>query len=150
MLVSRKTSKTFEPATEGTHLGVLCDVVALGAQDTPFGEREKVRLVWLLDEKDDEGHPKRAFATYTVSLHEKSRLFGAVRSITGRIPEEEPFDLDSLIGRVSQLVLEHTTANGKVYANIAAILKAPAGATFPIPPDFRRKAAKTEETEEVF
>lgn len=123
MLVVQKTSNTeYEPAPEGTHLSVLADVTDLGKVETPWGTKSKVLLTWETEDTDSEGRRYRLFKRFNLSLHEKSGLYQAVKSMLGVVPDG-PFDLDTLIGTNSNLVVTHETNNGKTYTRVAAILR---------------------------
>jgi hypothetical protein len=146
MLVNSNT-KVFEKPTSGLFLGVLADIVDLGlVRNKKFGNvQPMVRLVWILNSKDKEGNYFRVMRQVTASLSEKANLFGIVRDITGKKPEV-PFELETLIGTNSQLVIStETTADGKVYANIKAILLPQPGTQhFAVPSGFvRNKDSKT-------
>jgi hypothetical protein len=129
-----------EKLSEGVHAAVLADIVDLGVMDTAFGPKEKVRFVWLTSEADSEGRTKYAFQTFTKSLHEKATLTKTVKQLT-TIPTTGSFDLESLLGTQARLVIQHNEGKeGKVYANVASILKPEAGKPrVAVPRDFERK-----------
>jgi hypothetical protein len=141
--ISINSGKDFEPVSEGVHSAVLADVVDKGMVQTAFGEKHKVMFVFLTDEADEDGKTKYVFSSYTASLHEKAGLRKAVKAIRGRDIEGDTFDIETLIGSQVQLVIQHNEAtNGKVYANIQAILKSKSGVKVAIPADFTRKKDK--------
>jgi len=138
MLVS-DTSKEqkFEIPAAGKHDAVLADTIDLGIQETPFGKQQQIKLVWLLATLDSKGRMMRASCPYHATLHPDSNLYAAILNIRGDIPSL-PFDLDTMIGRCNQLELVPTTsASGRVYAKVLAIL--PATKTVTIPTKFKRQ-----------
>lgn len=138
--VSINSGKDFEPVSEGVHNAVLGDVVDKGMQQTAFGEKHKVMFVWLTDEADEDGKTKYVFQSFTASLHEKATLRKAVKAIRlGKDIDGDSFDIETLVGSQVQLVIQHNEANnGKVYANVASILK-PKGPAVVLPSDFEFK-----------
>jgi len=65
----------------------------------------------------------KAFQTFNLSLHPQSFLSQAIRDITGRDTGNE-FDLDSLLGVEVDLVIKHNEGtDGRIYANVATILR---------------------------
>lgn len=142
--VSINSGKDFEPVSEGVHNAVLGDVVDKGMQQTAFGEKHKVMFVWLTDEADEDGKTKYVFQSFTASLHEKATLRKAVKAIRlGKDIDGDSFDIETLVGSQVQLVIQHNEANnGKVYANVASILK-PKGPAVVLPSDFEFKKKET-------
>jgi hypothetical protein len=81
-------------------------------------------FVWLTDEADEDGQTKFVFQSFTASLHEKAGSARQSRPSAARTWTAEDFDIESLVGSQNQLVIQHNEAtNGKVYANIQAIMK---------------------------
>jgi len=136
----------FEPVSEGIHAAVLADIVDLGVIETGFGPKEKVQFVWLTDEADENGRTKYLFKRYTKSLHEKASLRKDFIKIAGRDLTAEEIksgrvDIEAeLLGKQNQLLVEHSEGReGKVFANVQAIMKSKPGAKVAIPSDFQRK-----------
>lgn len=135
--------KTFEKPDNGLFIGVLADVVDLGLQNTNYGPKKKVRLVWLLDAKDKEGNNYRVMQQCTASLNEKARLYAIVKDVLDGVAPPVPYELDNMIGKVNQLFIarEKSPDGTKEFSNIKAI--APAGGkTFAIPAGFVRQKDK--------
>lgn len=145
IVVNINSGKDFEPVSEGVHAAVLADVVDKGIVPTAFGDKHKVMFTFVTDEADENGSMKYVFQSFTASLHEKATLRKAVKAIQGgKDIDGSDFDLETLIGRQVQLVVQHNEGrDGKVYANVASILK-PKGPTVNIPPDFTRRKDKTD------
>lgn len=115
--------KKYEQASNGWHNAVCADVIDLGIQKTRFGNKEQIRLVFLIDERDATGEPIQVFDTMTASTWETSKLTEYTRALTGAVPPDD-FDPDQLIGRTCRLETEQQTSDkGKTYANI--VRKAP-------------------------
>jgi len=140
IVININSGKDFEPVSEGVHAAVLAAVVDKGIVPTAFGDKRKVMFVWLTDEADEDGKTRLVFQSFTASLHEKAGLRKAVKAIRGKDIDGQDFDVESLVGSQNQLVIQHNeAANGKVYANVSAILKAKPGSRVSIPSDFEFK-----------
>lgn len=134
--------KVFEKPKSGLYRGVLADVVNLGPVTQTYQGKTKVspmvRLVWILNAKDSEGNNFRVMRQVTASMAEKANLYGIVRDITLGTPEV-PFELESLIGRNSELVVAlEKSKKGKEYANVKAIMAPLSTEVFKVPTDFVR------------
>ena len=121
-LIVKYVKRQFEIPDEGTHLATLVEIQRLGPVQTAYGVRNKLLSVFETDQLDREGKPRRAFKRFTETLHPKSALRKAIRSIIGEDPGDE-FDLARLIGRTVQIVIEHQESEGSAYANITAIMR---------------------------
>jgi hypothetical protein len=143
-IVAREPESKFTPAPEGLHQAVCVDVVELGLVQTPWGEKEKVEIVWQLDFVNDE--LDRRFEVrkwYGLSLHEKANLRKDLECWRGRkftADELKGFDLEKLIGANCQLqVIHNITDEGKVYANVQAIVPHNSKVPKLAPEDYIRK-----------
>ena len=131
---------TYTPAPEGVHDAVCCDVADLGMVETTWqGEtknQHKVRIVWQLATKMEDGRPFSIGRRYGLTLHEKSSLFKDLKTWFGKAPPDN-FDLEKLIGQNCQIVVTHNERDGTTYANVQSVLKA--GKTkLKVDPDFVR------------
>jgi len=103
----------FTPAPKGTHQAVLADVVDLGMVTSTFGgkavEKHRVRLVWQLSKKMENGLPYVAAKRYTFSLHPKSSLFKDLSAWIGldEAGAKAGLDLEDLIGTNALLTITH-------------------------------------------
>lgn len=130
IIVKAPENKEFTPAPEGLHRAVCVDVLDPWTEERPerFGGGlvEKTRLVWEIDAAMDDGRPFTVAQFYTASLHEKAKLRHHLEAWRGRAftqDELRGFDLENVIGIPCQLqVIHHTTQDGKVYANVQAIV----------------------------
>lgn len=117
------TRKTYERLTEGLHNVTITKVEDLGVQDTQFGPKEKIRVVFTAaDQKDKEGKAVDAIATYTKSLNQKSGFVKQLLGPLGITPGAE-FDTDDLVGTKCQIVIQHKDSDGQTYANVTAVLR---------------------------
>jgi hypothetical protein len=137
-ILSKDSTKEWEPAPEGLHQAVCVDVVDRGLKETPWGPKHQVQVRWMLGEmldtydapqllRDGEGKPFLVMQTYTNSLNEKARLRQHLDAWRGRkfTAEElkEGFDLERLIGAACQLQVVHDLSDsGRTYANVQAVV----------------------------
>jgi hypothetical protein len=141
-------NSTFEQPDSGIFIGVIADVVDLYGVKTNFGEKNKVRIVFVLDKNNSQGKPYHQYFSKNASMHEKSDLYKAVRAILGTNPPvvqntEQLAQL--LIGKAVQLfIMKEPNAQGKEFSNIKGINALPPGAAIPkIPTDFVRAKDKS-------
>lgn len=127
--------KDFEPAPEGTHLAICCDVVDLGMVESEWGQKHMVQIRWQLGGEDagvrDDGKPWLVTKRFTLSLHEKSVLRPFLEAWRGKRftqVELDGFDMERLLNVCCQLQVMHAERNGKVYANVHAVMPYPKGA----------------------
>lgn len=138
--------KDYTPAPEGLWQAVCCDVVDLGLVKDTFGEKHKVKLVWLIEENDPK--TKKPFSVskrFNLSLHEKASLRKDLESWRGRKFNQEElkkFDLEKLIGANCQLSVVHNVKDeGEVYANVQNIVSSRKDTTkLRVPDDYVRQA----------
>ena len=139
-MIIENSAKTFTAPDTGTFLATVVDVVDLGKVHTNFGDKVKIRIVWVLNANDEEGLPYRVILQCNASVNEKARLYEVAKGILGA-PPPVPFDSETLVGRANQLVVVRETdpKTGRTFANVKVILPLPAGATPPpIPQGFVR------------
>ena len=128
----------FKLLPAGTHAAVCTMIVGIGPQVVEFQdhvkESEKVklrfevpaeRIAWVTKEGVAGEGPMVIWATYTCSLHEKSKLRKHLQAWRGRDFTEAElagFELNNVLGKPCLLSVVHRTApNGKTYANIDSI-----------------------------
>ena len=126
-IIAKKPHSSFDPCPEGLHQAVCVDVVDIGMQTTPWGDKHKVELRWQVDEVNPRTHRRFELRKrYGLSLHEKATLRKDLECWRGRKfteAELEGFDLEKLIGVNCQLQVIHDLSDeGKVFDNVQAIV----------------------------
>lgn len=117
----------FKPAAEGLYDAVCVDVVDLGIVTSKFGDKHKLKIVWEVNQKMDNGGNFTVQQRYTASLGQKSNLRKDLKAWRGKdftAEELKVFDMEKLIGACCQIVIKHNENEGNVYANVATILTA--------------------------
>jgi hypothetical protein len=109
---------------------VCVDVIDLGVQDTPWGKRHQVKIVWETDQKKENGYPLNVSKTYNLSLHPESNLRKDLQAWRGRdFSEEElsgPFAVESMKDQPCTLELQDALSkSGNAYLKVLSI--SPAG-----------------------
>jgi hypothetical protein len=129
----------FTPPPAGTHPAICYRVIDLGTQSTVYnGERKqahKVMLSWEITDPEirmEDGRPFTISQRYTWSMHEKATLRKALESWRGQPFKDADFgdggfNIKKLLGVGCLLSVLHAEKDGKVYANINAIMKLPKG-----------------------
>lgn len=143
-ILAREPTRTFTPCPEGLHHAVCVDVVDLGVLNTSFGDKHKIRIVWQIEEEQpDNGRRYDVRAHYNLSLHEKARLRKDLESWRGRkfSPEElGGFDLERLLKANCQIQVVHDLGDdGRVWANVQAVVPAPKNVPALAPVDYVRQ-----------
>lgn len=132
VIATEGSTATFAPAPEGTHRAVCVDVVDKPNQETRWGVKDKVSLAFEIDEIRPEAEDRfLVWSTFTVSLHEKSRLRPFLEAWRGkRFTKEElqGFDLENLLDVPCTIQVIHNESGDNTYANISSIMPAQAGA----------------------
>jgi len=140
-LIARdKGGGDFTPIPEDLHLAICYGIWDIGTQFSERWEKSihKVVVVWEIPscrgefEKDGkmENLPRAISKRYRISLHKKADLRKDLESWRGKKFTEEElkgFDLKRLLGVPCQIQVLHNKVDEKIFANIAAITKAPTG-----------------------
>jgi hypothetical protein len=137
-------SGNYENPKSGAYIGIVADVAELLNVPTRFGPKNKVRIIWILDQKDSTGKPYRVMEQVNASINEKARLYEIAKGVLGAPPATKSFDTESLMGKANQLfIVVERGEDGKDYAHVKGILPLPQGATVPaVPADFVRSKDK--------
>jgi hypothetical protein len=121
--------REFEPCPEFMGRAVCVDVTPLKEYQTQYGPKQKFKLVFEIDLPDDSRKPPQPWivmsAPMTPSLNEKAALAKLLTGWFGRKLtdlEAQTLDMDTLIGRPASIVIGHDDVDGKIYANIKALL----------------------------
>jgi hypothetical protein len=143
-MIIEKNSGNFENPKSGAYVGIVADVAELLNVPTRFGPKNKVRIIWILDQKDSTGKPYRVMEQVNASINEKARLYEIAKGVLGTPPNAKSFDTESLMGRSNQLfIVVERGEDGKDYAHVKGILPLPQGAAVPVvPAEFVRSKDK--------
>lgn len=139
MLIS-DNQKEFEKPKSGAYIGTVVDVVDLGKVATKFGEKVKVRIVWLLNSNDSTGKPYQVMSQVNANMNQRAALYTIIKDILGTPPPAGSFETENLIGKSNQLfIVTEKAEDGKIYANVRGILPLPEGTpVFVVPVGFTR------------
>lgn len=135
-IVAKNEGGTFQIAPEGQYAAVCCDVIDLGIVETTWkGNIKKVHkcaIVFQLNELNDKGQPFEVAERFTVSMYDNARLRKFLGDWRGKAYTDDEAEagapLHKLEGINALVQIEHNQANGKTYANVGSIMKAPKGA----------------------
>lgn len=118
-----------EVAPSGLQPAVCVDAIDIGEQDSPWGPKEKVIIVWELEATDSRGERFLLQKRYTKSLHKKSNLRQDLERWRGREfkPEElqQGFNLKKVVGVTAMLHVQHKETERGTWANIDSVMPAP-------------------------
>ena len=115
------------PPSKGEHNGFCVDVVNLGDQETEFGLKHQIKLVWEIEERKKSGYRFNVGRKCNVSFYDKSTLVGILESWLDRKLNEEEKTLEfvlSLKGKQARLKLGHKPYNGVTIADLKKVLPA--------------------------
>jgi hypothetical protein len=137
ILATDSGGKDFKKVPPGCHFAICNMVVDMGVQETAFKgqakQQHKVYMRWEVpdervtyekDGKDYEG-PCSIGSTYTLSLSEKANLRKILENWRGKTftPDElRGFDITKVAGTCCQIMVQHTEAGGKTYANVTGVM----------------------------
>lgn len=123
--VSDNGGGKFTPHPTGLHQMVCCDVIDKGMEDTPYGQKRKVVIVWESVETNDKGNRMTVRQKYTASLNEKAKLRHDLEAWRGRAftaDELSNFDLENLIAANAMVnVVHRPDSKGNTWANVASL-----------------------------
>lgn len=125
-IIAKNTGGEYQRPSTGTVQAVCYGVVDIGFQDTPWGKKHQVVILFEINEKmkggDYDGKRFVISKKYSLSLHPESNLGKDLRSWTGKeFKEDEQFDIEQLKGHNCLLSIQETKKNDKTYTNIATI-----------------------------
>lgn len=141
MIPLKNEQKEREVMPAGNYVATLYSIVQIGTvKDSYMGEEKmmpKVRFTWeipkLMREFDGEQKPMVIGREYTISWGEKANLRKVVTGMLGESPDDEGFDLKSLLGRSCMLQVINGVGkeSGRKYAAIGAVAQLPEEVTKP-------------------
>jgi|TARA_R110000824_G_scaffold123218_4_gene280802 hypothetical protein len=148
MIIAKRPESSFQPAPEGLHHAVCCDVVDLGLVDTPWGMKQQVEVRWQLSETNPKTQSRyEVRKRYTTSLHEKANLRKDCESWRGKKfsdEELEGFDLEKLLDANAQVQVVHVLSDqGRTFDRVQAIVPNKKGPKLTVK-DYVRQADRDE------
>ena len=142
-------ASSWENPKPGLHQAVCVDIDDLGMQQTNYGEKHQLKLVFELDQQRSDGGPIRMGRKYTATLNEKGALRGDLKSWRGAdltVEEKSEFNLEKLVGAQAQLnVEEFQKQDGTAGTAIGAILPPADGQNLEPSGDYVRAKDRKEE-----
>lgn len=125
-LIVKDEPQEFPLCPDGLHAAILVDAVDLGSQESPWGAKHKLSLVFETQLQDEEGNHYILAKRYTWSLHEKSNLRKDLERFRGNKLEaselKEGVDLEAYIGMSCNVLVVHNETENGVFANIESVL----------------------------
>lgn len=149
VLARRGPTLSKTPAPAGLHQAVCVDVQDLGVEDSQWGAKHKVRIIWQIADVDPASGRRFELARkFTLSLHERAALRTVLESWRGRKFREDElvggFDVEKLLGVNCQIHAAHEVgADGNTYANVTLVLPPVKGAPKLVPEAFTRLQDRT-------
>lgn len=149
-IIAKDTRREWTQAPEGLWPAVCVDVVELGLVETAWGKKERVRLVWQIEEQNpDTNKPHEIRRDFGLSLSEKSHLRPFLEAWRGKkfLKEElDGFDLEKLLGVNCQIqIIQNITEEGRIYSNVQAVVPAAKGTPKLRPADYVRVKDRAKE-----
>lgn len=152
-------NKVFERPQGGSYLGTIIDVVDMPNQQTQYGLKDKIRILWVLSHTnnqpylDKEGKPMTIAGFYNATVANNSSLTKVIKQILNGMPpvlntSEEIANL--LLGRSNELFITQQPDErnqGQFVSFVAGIapLK-PGQIPPPVPQGFQRSKDKPKQT----
>jgi hypothetical protein len=148
VMARRGSGRSSTPAPAGLHRAVCVDVQDLGMQDSAWGPKHRVRLVWQIERLDPAGRRFELTRVFTLSLGERAALRQTLEHWRGKkftdAELDAGFDLEKLIGVNCQIQATHDSGDdGVVYANVTTVLPPVKGMTRLVPDAFVRLKDRT-------
>jgi len=145
LIASATSTAPKETCPAGVHDAICAFVEDLGHEYSEMYKNwaRKIVICWELDEKMKDGKPFMLSKRYTLSLGKKANLLKDVQGWRGKNftdAELGGFDVEVLKGKQCQLQVIHNEREGKVHANIQAVL--PKGKNSPVITVFNKDVPK--------
>lgn len=125
-LIITENPEDYPLCPDGLHSAVIVDAVDLGQQETPWGGKHKLSLVFETQLTDEQGSHYILAKRYNWSLHEKSNLRKDLERLLGKkFTSQELLDgvnLEELIGMSCNILVVHNETEERTYANIESLL----------------------------
>lgn len=129
MILKSSDNNNFAPCPEYSGICKVIDTTELTEYNTEYGIKEQFRIIFEINEKRENGNYWTvASKPLTPSLHEKASLRKFVEKILNRpLTKEElrnGFEIESVIGKYCNIVVEQIKSGDKTFSNITYIGKA--------------------------
>lgn len=110
MRIGFSSAGSGEKCPAGFHVAVLAAAYDIGRQKKSYAGEDKVMhqviLVWEVDKRDTKGRRFTLTDYVTASTNEKSGLTKRVAALLGRVPTEDDYDTDVLVGKCAYLMVK--------------------------------------------
>lgn len=125
----------YERVPAGTTLGICYGLVDIGWQETNFGTKQQVIILWETpNELMKDGRPFGVSKVYTASMNEKAILRKDIQSWRGKAMSDEEadgFELNAVLGKACLLNITETQKGDRTYTNVGAVTPIMKGMTVP-------------------
>lgn len=125
-LIIKEDPSEYPLCPDGLHGAVIVDAVDLGKQESPWGAKHKLSLVFETQMQDEQGSSYILAKRYNWSLHEKSNLRKDLERLLGKKFSHEELlegvNLEELIGVSCNILVVHNETEDRNYANIESVL----------------------------
>ena len=144
-LTVKESGANFQKVPEGVHHAICIGMFDIGTRHDEKWNKDihKVIIMWELPyEIEGIDRPMAISKKYTLSLSEKANLRKDLEAWRGKAFTKEQlaaFDILKILGANCQLQVIHSEYDGKVYANVAAIMALPKGTEIKQPENPIRK-----------
>ena len=122
LVIQKKKPELCPP---GKAEAVIVDVIDLGYQNTFYGNKHMISLVFETKTTNSEGLPFRLAKRVSASLHERSRLRQIIESVLDRrllnVDLVNGVDIELLQGKSCVIEIEHDEHNQNTYANVVEV-----------------------------
>ena len=126
MILTANSEGGWENPKPGMHQAVCVDEFEMKDQETDYGKKDQIWLVFLLEEKRSDGSPKTITRKYNSTLHVKGTFRKDLRAWRGAeltAVEMEAFDTARLVGAQATLNIQEFQKNdGSPGTQIGAVL----------------------------
>jgi hypothetical protein len=117
--------KKYETAPTGPTQAVIVDVIDMGLQETDYGPKDYVAIIYQLATRDSQGKRFQIRERFTKSLtpatakYKASKLRTHLESLLDKSLDNSKIDLEKLIGTNARVYVEHKlTKKGNTWASL--------------------------------
>jgi hypothetical protein len=143
-IIAKDDGSSYQRPPEDQYVAVCCDVVDLGmVENKTYNKMQhKCAIIFQLDALNDKGERFEVAERFSVSMSDKANLRKFLGNWRGKAytdaEAQEGAPLHKLEGVCALVQIEHRQgANGKMYANVGSIMKAPRDSAIAIK-DYKR------------